>query len=411
MSRHGSVQARAAMRDNACPVPGSCTMTAEPFDFDRIIDRRSLPSEKWGRYAGRDVLPLWVADMDFAAPPAVLEALQQRVGHGVFGYTEAWPSLVDAVIDGLRRDHDWSIEADWLVWLPGVVTGFNLACAIAGEAGDGVLTAAPVYPPFLSAPANVGRVLQRCDLVLQDGRWQWDWDALAAASSSRSRLLLLCSPHNPVGRVFDEAELRRLAAFAAERDLLICSDEIHCGLVLDEAHPHRPIAALDEATARRTITLMAPSKTWNIPALYCAFAVIPDDAVRRRYRQAMRGIVPHANVLGMVAAEAAYRDGDDWRQALLAYLRGNRARVVEAVGKMPGLEMVVPEATYLAWIDCRQMMAERAQTDPTAFFEAAGVGLSDGAAFGAPGFVRLNFGCPRATLDEALARMARALGA
>lgn len=386
------------------------TASASAFDFDRLIDRRSLPSEKWGRYAGRDVLPLWVADMDFAAPPAVLEALHRRIDHGVFGYTDAWPALIDAVVDGLQRDHGWTIQPDWLVWLPGVVAGFNLACAVAGAPGDGVLTATPVYPPFLSAPANTGRVLQRVELVQRDGRWHWDWDALEAACTPSTRLLLLCSPHNPVGRVFDQAELRRLADFAERHDLIVCSDEIHCGLVLDEARPHRPLAALDDASARRTITLMAPSKTWNIPALYCAFAIIPDAALRRRYRHAMRGIVPHVNVLGMVATEAAYRDGDAWRRALLDYLRANRDRVMEAVAAMPGLSMTVPEATYLGWIDCRQMMAARAVADPMVFFEAAGVGLSDGAAFGAPGFLRLNFGCPRATLDEALARMARALG-
>ncbi|MCK2126940.1 PatB family C-S lyase [Thauera aromatica] len=384
--------------------------SSEPsFDFDRLIDRRSQPGEKWGRYAGRDVLPLWVADMDFAAPPAVAAALHARIDHGVFGYTDPWPSLEAAVVEGLWRDHRWAIEADWLVWLPGVVTGFNLACGLAGEAGDGVLTATPVYPPFLAAPGHAGRVLQRCELVLRDGRWQWDWAGLEAARTARTRLLLLCSPHNPVGRVFDDGELRRLAQFAERHDLLICADEIHCGLVLDEGRVHRPIAALDEAVARRTITLMAPSKTWNIPALYCAFAVIPDAALRRRYRHAMRGIVPHVNVLGMVAAEAAYRDGDAWRRVLLDYLRDNRDRVLAAVAAMPGLEMAVPEATYLGWIDCRALIAARGIDDPAAFFEAAGVGLSDGAAFGAPGFVRINFGCPRATLDEALARMARAL--
>ena len=386
------------------------TMSAfDAFDFDHIIDRSALPSEKWGRYAGRDVLPLWVADMDFAAPPVVIDALQRRIAHGVFGYTEAWPSLVEAVVEGLQRDHAWTVEPDWLVWLPGVVSGFNLACAIAGETGDGVITATPVYPPFLSAPANTGRVLQRCELVLRAGHWQWDWEALERTVDARSRLLLLCSPHNPVGRVFDTEELRQLADFAARHDLLICADEIHCGLVLDAERPHRPIAALDEAVARRTITLMAPSKTWNIPALYCAFAVIPDAALRRRYREAMRGLIPHVNVLGMVATEAAYRDGGPWRAALLGYLRGNRERVMEAVGAMPGLVTTRPEATYLSWIDCRAMMAQRQVEDPAAFFEAAGVGLSDGRFFGAPGWLRLNFGCPRATLDEALRRMAQAL--
>ncbi len=382
-------------------------MSELSFDFDTPIDRRTLPGDKWGRYAGRDVLPLWVADMDFAAPPGVIEALQRRVAHGVFGYTAPWPELVAAVTDGLARDHGWHIEADWLVWLPGVVTGFNLACQIAGAAGDDVFSATPVYPPFLTAPGNAGRRLVSSVLKPDADRWGWDRAAVEATLTPRTRLLMLCNPHNPVGRVFDRAELAWLADLAERHDLLICSDEIHCGLVLDPDTPHIPIASLDEATARRTITLMAPSKTWNVPALYCAFAVIPDADLRRRYRRAMRGVVPPPNVLGMVATEAAYRDGGTWRAALLDYLRGNRARVAEAVARMPGLSMLPPQATYLAWIDCRG--ADLA--DPAGFFEAAGVGLSDGTPFGTPGFVRLNFGCPRAILDEALVRMARALEA
>jgi cystathionine beta-lyase len=394
------------------------TPAAAFFDFDRPIDRRAVPGEKWDRYAGRDVIPMWVADMDFAAPPVVLEALRRRVDHGVFGYTEAWPGLLRTIAEALARDHAWAVEPEWISFLPGVVAGFNASCLLAGEPGDGVLAAAPVYPPMLGAPANTGRRLQRVDLVLCGGddgegqrewRWEWDWAALEAAATPESRLLLLCNPHNPVGRVFTRAELLRLAEFAESRDLLICSDEIHCGLVLDADKPHLPIAGLGPEIARRTITLMAPSKTWNIPALYCAFAVIPDPALRARYRHALRGLVPKVNVLGLVAAEAAYRDGEPWRTALLAYLRGNRASVMEALTEMPGLAATVPEATYLAWIDCRQMMLERGVADPAAFFEAAGVGLSDGRPFGAPGFLRLNFGCPRATLEEGLARVASAL--
>ncbi|MCK0510537.1 MalY/PatB family protein [Aromatoleum buckelii] len=376
------------------------------FDFDTEIDRRRVPGEKWGRYEGRDILPLWVADMDFAAPPPVVEALQRRLDHRVFGYTDAWPGLIEAVIEGLARDHAWRIEPDWLVWLPGVVTGFNLACRITGEAGDEVLTATPVYPPFLAAPGNSDRRLVTRPLAFADGRWCWDRAAFEAALTPRSRLLMLCNPHNPVGRVFDQDELRWLADLAERHDLTICSDEIHCGLVLDDDAPHVPIAALDASVAQRTITLMAPSKTWNIPALYCAFAVISDTRLRRRFRHAMHGIVPHPNVLGMVAAEAAYRDGGPWRTALLDYLRGNRDLVMAAIDTMPGLEAARPQATYLAWIDCRRTGLE----DPGKFFEAAGVGLSDGAPFGMPGFVRMNFGCTRALLAEALGRMQRALG-
>ncbi|THF61306.1 MalY/PatB family protein [Pseudothauera rhizosphaerae] len=375
------------------------------FGFDRQIDRGSLPGEKWGRYAGRDVLPLWVADMDFAAPPAVIGAVQARVAHGVFGYTQPWPSLVEAVVDAVERDHGWRIEPDWLVWLPGVVSGFNIACRAVGEPGDEVFTATPVYPPFLSAPANSERRLVSRPLELAGGRWGWNRAAVEEAIGPRTRLFMLCNPHNPVGRVFDRDELGWIADLAERRDLVICSDEIHCGLVLDDGLPHLPIAALDERVARRTITLMAPSKTWNIASLYCALAIIPDPALRRRFRDAMRGIVPHVNLLGLVACEAAYRDGGPWREALLEVLRANRARVAAAVADMPGLASVPPEATYLAWIDCRGAGLEH----PAAFFEAGGVGLSDGAPFGAPGFVRLNFGCPPATLAEALARMQRAL--
>ncbi|MDR2092877.1 MAG: PatB family C-S lyase [Azoarcus sp.] len=375
------------------------------IDFDRHPDRREIPGEKWGRYAGRDILPMWVADMDFTAPPPVLEALRARVEHGVFGYTHPWPSLVEAVVQSVARDHAWAIDPDWLVWLPGVISGFNLACRAVGATGGAVFTATPIYPPFLAAPGNNGRRLVQAPLVLRNGRWQWDRAATVAAIGPDTRLFMLCNPHNPVGRVFDEDELHWIAAFTAQRDMIVCSDEIHCGLVLDPDKPHRPIAALDPDIARRTITLIAPSKTWNIPALYCAIAIIPDATLRANFRRAMRGIVPEINVLGFVAAEAAYRDGEPWRRALIDYLRGNRDRVVEAVAAMPGLSMAAPEATYLAWIDCRATGIE----NPTAFFEAAGVGLSDGRDFGMPGFVRLNFGCTRATLDEALARMARAL--
>jgi cystathionine beta-lyase len=379
-------------------------MTAK-HDFDTPIDRRSVPGEKWGRYAGRDVLPLWVADMDFAAPPAIIDALTKRIEHGVFGYADVTSGLVDAIINGIAHDHDWHIEPDWLVWLPGVVSGFNLACRAVGEAGDEVFTATPVYPPFLSAPSNSDRNLVTCPLVYSDSRWGWDRAAVEAAMSPRTRMLLLCNPHNPVGRVFDRDELRWLADLAERHDLVICSDEIHCGLVLDDNTPHIPIAALDAATAKRTITLMAPSKTWNIASLYFAFAIIPDPELRRRFRRTMRGIVPHPNVLGLVAAEAAYRDGGPWRLALIDYLRANANLVMEAIAAMPGLSAARPEATYLAWIDCRGAGIE----EPMKFFEAAGVGLSDGAPFGMPGFVRLNFGCPRALLRNALDRMGNAM--
>lgn len=372
--------------------------------FDTPIDRRGSDSFKWGKYAGRDILPLWVADMDFAAPPAVLAALHRRIEHGVFGYGGPWPSLTESVLAHLQGEYGWSIEPEWLVWLPGLVTGLNVACrAVDGE----VLTATPIYPPFLSAPHFSGRKLNRVDLALDNNRWQWDMAAVQQATTAATRLFLFCHPHNPVGRCWSRDELLALADYAERNDLVVCSDEIHCGLILDADKRHIPFASLSPAAAQRSITLLAPSKTFNIPGLGCAFAVIPNPALRRRFEQAMHGIVPHVNVLGLAACEAAFRHGGDWHRDLIAYLRGNRDRVAATMASLPGVRMAPVEATYLAWIDVRDLRLAK----PAAHFEVHGIGLSDGADFGAPGWLRLNFGCPRATLDEALTRFERAVRA
>jgi cystathionine beta-lyase len=375
--------------------------SGECFDFDSTVDRRGTASEKWDRYAGLDILPLWVADMDFRSPPAVIQALHQRVDHGVFGYTSPPHELVTTVLDMLQSEYDWLVREEWIVWLPGLVCGLNVACRAVGDPGDGVATFTPVYPPFLSAPGLAGRELVTVPLVCSSGLWQMDLDALERAVTPRTRLLLLCSPHNPVGRVWSRAEQMELLELAERKGLIVCSDEIHAGLVLDGDRTHIPFAALSEEAARRTITLHAPSKTYNIPGLGCSFAVIPDQALRLSFRRVMAGIVPHVNLLGYTAALAAYRDSEEWRQALLACLRENRELVLREVAGMPGLRTWPVEATYLAWIDVRGLNV----ADPGHFFEKAGVGLSDGIPFGAPGFVRLNFGCRRSLLETALERM------
>lgn len=375
------------------------------FSFDDVPDRRQGDSVKWNLYGDRDVLPLWVADMDFPVAPAIRAALHRRIEHGVLGYAEPTPALRDAACDYMRRLHDWDIDPDWLLPLPGLVTGLNVVCRAVGDPDSAVLTATPVYPPFLSAPRLAGRRLQTVELVRSDAGWLWDWDALEQALTPEVRLLLLCHPHNPVGRVWQPDELRRLASLAEQHDLVLCSDEIHAGLVLEPGVRHRALASLDEAVARRSVTLISPSKTWNVPGLGCAFAVVPDPTLRRRLRRVMDGIVPHVNALGLVACEAAWRDGEPWRVALIDYLRHNRDTVVQKLAGVAGLQVTSPEATYLAWIDCRG----RDLPHPATFFEQAGVGLSDGTPFGAPGCVRLNFGCTRATLDEALQRMVTAL--
>jgi cystathionine beta-lyase len=350
-------------------------------------------------------LPLWVADMDFHSPPAVIAALHRRVEHGIFGYTVAPDELPATIISLLAERYGWQIQPEWLVWLPGLVTGLNVACRTVGDEGDEVLTTVPVYPPFLSAPANSRRRLRSVPLVQKQDRWEVDFEAFESAITNRTRLFLLCSPHNPTGRVFSRSELERLTAICLEHDLVICSDEIHAELVLAPDRHHAPTAVLAAEVARRTITLMAPSKTYNIPGLGCSFAIIPDQTLRRNFRRAMAGIVPEVSLFGYTAALAAYQEGGEWLEALLVYLRGNQDRVMAAVNAMPGMAVNRVEATYLAWIDTRAA----AISEPAAFFEAAGVGLSDGRDFGGPGFVRLNFGCPRPTLDKALIRMARAL--
>ncbi|MGA2151335.1 MAG: PatB family C-S lyase [Geobacteraceae bacterium] len=376
------------------------------FDFDTVVNRSNTDSEKWNKYKGRDIIPLWVADMDFRSPPAVIEALHKRVNHGIFGYTRPPQGLVEVVIEHLQSDFAWRVEEEWIVWLPGLVCGLNVLCRAIGDEGDEVITFTPVYPPFLSAPLMSRRSPVRVPLQLCDGRWSADMEALEQAITSRTKMLMLCSPHNPVGRAWSRQELAQFAEVAERHDLVLGSDEIHAGLILDEESRHIPIATLSPETASRTITLLAPSKTFNIPGLGCSFAIISHPALRRRFKQAMAGIVPHVNTLGFIATLAAYRDGEEWRQSLIDYLRTNRDMVTDAVGSMPGLSMTPVEATYLAWIDTRLSGI----VHPARFFEEAGVGLSDGADFAGQGFVRLNFGCPRTLLMEALGRMERAMG-
>jgi len=380
-------------------------MTYSRFDFDTVIDRSNTGSEKWDKYKGRDIIPLWVADMDFRSPPAVIEALQERVSHGVFGYTHPSQGLIDAVMGHLERDFDWCIRPEWIVWLPGLVCGLNVLCRAVGETDDEVVTFTPVYPPFLSAPPLSQRRLVTVPLHLRSGRWEADLEELERAITPQTKLLLLCSPHNPVGRCWSQDELLGFAELAVRHNLVIGSDDIHAGLILDTDKRHIPIATLSPEIASRTITLLAPSKTYNIPGLGCSFAIIPDQRLRNDFKKAKGRIVPHVNALGYTAAEAAYRDGEEWRIALIDYLRANRDLVIEAVKRMPGLSITPVEATYLAWIDTRQ----RGIKHPGRFFEEAGVGLSDGSDFCGPGFVRLNFGCTRSLLQEALQRMGRAL--
>ena len=372
------------------------------MDFDRVIARRGSGSTKWEQYPD-GVLPLWVADMDFAAPPSVQEALRARVEHGVYGYARVPESLIEAVCEYLLAHFGWRIEPEWLVFLPGAVPGLNLACRAVGAGGDEVMVITPMYPPFLSAPAFQGRRLLAVPAVQQGDRWELPLEAMEAAVTPVTRLLLFCHPHNPLGRVWREDELAAVVDFCRRHGLVLCSDEIHCDLILDSLR-HLPAATVGDA-AELTIALLSPSKTYNIPGLQFAYAVIPDPELRRAYKRAGAGFMEsdYPGWFAIAAAEAAYRGGGAWLAELLEYLRGNRDLLEGFVAeRLPRVGITHAQATYLAWLDARAVGLE----DPAAACLQAGVALSDGVAFGAPrGFLRLNFGCPRSVLQEALGRL------
>ena len=379
-------------------------------DFDTVVDRRRTESNKWRKYPA-DVLPLWVADMDFPSPPPVVRALHERVEHGFFGYGTEQPEFFEVITDRLQKRYGWRVSAESIVHLPGVIPGFNLACRAVAAPGDGLLLQTPMYPPILRAPVNCGLVREEAPLAREaDGRYAIDIDGFRSAIGERTRIFLLCNPHNPVGRVWERSDLARMAEICLERNLTIIADEIHCDLVYP-GRRHVPIASLAPEIERRTITLMAPSKTFNLPGLKSSIAIIPNRELREKLVAAQLDLVRAVNVLGYVATLAAYRDGQPWLDDLLHYLEGNRDYVAEYVAtKLPGITMSKPEGTYLAWLDCRA--ANLPKNDPFTFFlEQAKVALNDGAAFGQPGegFARLNFACPRTLLTEGLDRMRRAL--
>ncbi len=381
-------------------------MLAHMFDFDQVIDRTGTGSLKWDKYAGRDILPMWVADMDFASPPEVADALRARSGHGVFGYTVPYEEVTSDVLAYLRRQHGLDVDASWLAWSHGLVPALNICCRMVGASGSGIMTCIPVYPPFLSAPYFSDRKRITVPLANAGGRWGFDWDAMEEAVTPETELFILCHPHNPVGRTWTREDLEGILDFCERHDLVLVSDEIHCDLVLDEGVKHIPTLALGERAAARTVTLHAPSKTYNLPGLACAYAVIPDDGLRARFQRQARGVITEINAFGYAGCAAAYRHGEPWRQELIPYLRANRDLVHAFVrDELPGVTMHPMSATYLAWLDVRALQLD----NPVAFFEAAGVGLSNGADFGTPGWLRLNFGCPRSVLREGLERMKRAV--
>lgn len=394
-------------------------LTARPFDFDAHIPRRGTGSIKWEFYA-QDVLPLWVADADFTSPPAVIDALQARIAHGVFGYQMDAPALRDVLVNRLATRHAMTVEPGQIVFLPGLGAALNVFARTFGAAGCGVMINTPIYPPFMKAISNAKKDMQAVPLAvtLEDGllHYTMDFDAMEAAITPHTRLFMLCNPHNPVGRAFSRAELERLADFVTRHDLIVCADEIHCDLIMDEATPHISFASLSPEIAGRTITLMAPSKTFNVPGLGLGFAVATDPDLLAQLRYPVENGGLYCGPLGYTGALAAYTGGDDWLADLRVYLRGNRDYTTAFMREyLPGVPVTQPQGTYLSWFDLREAVTGLAEGDetPAAYLvRRAKVGLNDGLMFGedGAGYVRLNFACPRPTLTEALERIRAALG-
>jgi cystathionine beta-lyase len=377
--------------------------------FDKILNRRSSESAKWNCF-DEDVLPMWVADMDFQAPPAVIEALQKRIDHGIFGYPIEMLELKNTIIERMDTLYNWKISPEDLVFTSGVVSGFNLACQALYRPDGNILIQPPVYPPFLHAAHNAG--MDRIDAELTrnpDGSYQIDMVAFEKSFRPNTVMFLLCNPHNPVGRVFTRSELEQMAQICLSKGVVICSDEIHCDFIFS-GHQHIPIASLSPEIAQNTITLMAPSKTYNIAGLDFAFAIIPNAKLKEKFIHAFRGITGSTNLFGQIAALAAFQHGDEWLKECIAYLEANRDFLVKWIRtELPMLGVTVPESTFLAWIDCRNLsLKER----PAEFFlQKARIALNAGEEFGkgGDGFVRLNYGCPRSILEEGLHRIEKAI--
>lgn len=378
------------------------------YDLDRPIPRKGTDSTKWAKFPG-EVLPLWVADMDFIAAEPIIRALRSRVDHGVFGYARPNRELRQAIGERLQRLYRWAVREEEIVFLPGLVSGLNLSVQAFARPGEGILIQTPVYHHFITDPVAHDRALAASSLVPDGDSYAMDLSSLGKSISGRTKLFLFCNPHNPVGRAYTRAELERMAAVCLRHDLIICSDEIHCDLIYP-GHTHTPLATVAPEVAERTVTLMAPSKTFNLAGLSCGFAVIQNPGLKRTFEETGRSLVPGANMMGQAAALAGYREGQEWLDQVLAYLRANRDFLSHYISdRLPGLRLTRVEATYLAWLDCR---SAGIQGPPGEFFlREAKVALNEGREYGGEGegYVRLNFACPRSTLTAALERMARAL--
>lgn len=370
-------------------------------DFGMPVDRSDSDAIKWKRYKNKDILPMWVADMDFHVADEILNAIKSRCDHGVLGYGSDSPELNELIVQHCKKHYDWDIQADWIVLTPGVVKGLNIARAMAMENGKTAgTTALPVYPHLMQQSPILKFENQTFWAKPSGDNWELDIQAFKNSITDHTGLMLFCNPHNPLGKVYNKDELEAIANVCIKHNLIMCSDDVHCDLILN-GKKHIPIASLNQDIANLSITLMAPSKTFNIAGLDCAFAIIPNSVMRKQYSKLMYGLVGHVNILGSQAATAAFKYGEPWRQKLIPYLQGNHQLILDRINSIKGISMRPSEATYLAWINVADLKLD----NPQKYFEQYGVGMSAGAEFGDNDYVRLNFGCQRSLLAEALNRI------
>lgn len=370
-------------------------------------ERHGTDSMKWLKYPP-EILPLWVADMDFPAPPQVVDAVRERVDHGVFGYSLPTAELVETCLAYFARQWAWQVKPEWLVFSPGLGVSIHTVSRYLGNPELGMLVPVPIYHVFRTAPARAQRQQIDVPMVRDGDGWALDPEqvATAAKQAGGAGILMLCNPHNPNGKVFTRNELETLAELALRHDWLICADEVHADLILDADATHVPIASLHPSIAARCVTMQSPSKTFNVAGLNFAVVVIPDRAVRERYMYGAEGQVNSLlNPFGMAATQAAWGGScAKWLDACITFLRGNRDLLRQAIADIDGITMLPLPATYLAWLDVSAL----GLANPAAHFEAHGLGMSSGEIFGCPGYMRLNFGCDRATVELAIARLREA---
>lgn len=385
------------------------------YDFDRYIERHDTNSMKWDlleeRFGASDVMPLWVADMDFESPPEVLDALREKISHGILGYPKVTDSLYEAILNWEKTRHGWTFDKSAITWAPGVVAGLAFCLLAYTKPGDGVILQTPVYPPFHETIETAGRHIVKNQLKRENGRYVMDLEHLEKIITPNCRTIILCSPHNPVTRVWSKDELDAFAALAKKKNLLVLADEIHQDLIYSDAK-HICFASLSEDAAARSVTFIAPSKTFNLAGLSSSVAIIPDETLRGQYQSALtRFHLGRLNMMGLIAMETAYKECAQWADEVMAYLEGNRDFVEKFVKeRMPKAVMDHPEGTYIFWIDFRGYGFDDKSLQEF-LVKKAKVAMNNGLAFGAEGdgFARLNIGTTRARLEEGLTRIANAL--